>query len=122
MPCAHGACPKEFSKQWTALANSHSGPLGLLLLHREFSRVHAVYGDPASWISQGVSLANQVPLQPVGAAVTHDRLWLVVQGHGIDRAEAAAAREAAEKLNPAWVLVSGVRIDQSWEPRVIPAQ
>lgn len=122
VPCAHGACPREFTKQWLALDKGHRGPLGLLLLHREFHRVQPLYGDATAWISQGMAYADQVPPRNAGRAVPHDRLWLVVQGYGVEPAEAAAAQAAAEQLHPSWVLTAGTRIDQSWEPRIVSAK
>jgi hypothetical protein len=116
--CAVGLCPKDFTKQWSGLLASHDGPIGLLGLHREFGRDTAQGPGPA-WVKSTLRYVDQVPAKNGGKPVPHERLWLVVQGY--DTAEEPAARKLAAEQGVAAVVVARTRIDQSYEPRIIPA-
>ncbi len=115
--CAHGLCPKDFTKQWTALAKLGEEPIGLLSLHREFKRARKEYGEGPAWIVRPVSYLDKVLPQFAGAPIPHQRLWLVVQGSTKD--EELAARRIAAQTGVGSVIVARARIDQSYEPRVI---
>jgi len=53
-------------------------------------------------------------------AISAERLWLVVEG--TQPADEATARELAAKAGGSAVIVARARIDQSYEPRMIPAK
>ena len=53
------------------------------------------------------------------AAYLAERLWLVVQMNSKDAAENAAIRAEAQALEPGWVLLSRIKLDQSYEPRIV---
>jgi hypothetical protein len=103
VPCARGACPKFFAAQWTALTATHRGPVALLALRREFGRA-----DPA-WIDAAAD-----SLDP---AFPRERLWLVVEPP-----DAAAARALAARIRAAGIVVAQARVDQSYEPRIMPGR
>lgn len=118
--CAVGRCPKELTKQWSALLATHRGPVSVLALHREFRRVLPHYGEPTAWIAQPVSYLDTIPAQNGGAVLPRDRLWLVVEGHGVPAGEVKRARRTAARTGAASVIVARTRIDQSYEPRIVP--
>jgi hypothetical protein len=118
--CAVGLCPKDFTKQWSALPDTHTGPVGLLGLHREFERGSGLYGSDAGWLTNAVAYLDSVPPANRGKALSRDRLWLVIQGK--DAAEESAARQIAKQLGAATTIVARTRIDQSFEPRIISAK
>jgi hypothetical protein len=122
--CATGTCPKAFTRQWsTLLAAVGSGPVGILALDKEFDRTTGPSdSQPAPWPAQVVSYLDTVPPQHGGQATAHDRLWLVVQGHGAKAAQRAAAESAAAETGAAAVLVALTRIDQSYQPRIVAAK
>jgi hypothetical protein len=110
-------CRDRFAEQWTALYTSHQGPIGILAVHKELNRDRSEYGQSANWIARTVDYLDQ--LKP--KRLPHNRLWLVVQGYGLTPSEESAARETAKRTGASAVLVAKSRIDQSYEPRIIPA-
>ena len=120
--CSQGTCPKAFSKQWTALTGRDDGPIGLLATHKELRRQGDEYGPAAGWISQAVDYLDQVPPLHGGASLRHDRLWLVVQGYDLPPDEVKAVRQVAAQTGASAVLVALTRLDQTYEPRVIPVR
>jgi hypothetical protein len=108
-------CAKRFSEQWTALTDNRHGPVGLLLLHREFERDRKEYGGPTNWIPRAFASVQK----QAGARLPREQFWLVVQGYGVIREEDAAARKAASKTGAGAILVARTRIDQSYEPRIV---
>lgn len=111
-------CRKKMAEQWTALQSTHRGDMGLLLLHREFRRDHKQYGEPVGWIRYAVDYLEK----QLTAPLPKEKLWLVVQGYDVPEGEEPAARRLAAKSRPGWVLVARTRIDQSFEPRILPVK
>ncbi|HYV33137.1 MAG TPA: hypothetical protein VEO53_18765, partial [Candidatus Binatia bacterium] len=118
--CALGLCPKEFTRQWSALLSAHTGPIGLLGLPGEFDRQRVEPSEGPGWLKNTLGYLDQVPPKNNGKTLPHDRLWLVVQGYDT-RYEAAAKRLAAEQ-GMAAIVVARTRIDQSFEPRIIKVE
>ena len=118
--CAVGLCHKDFTKQWSALLDANTGPVGLLGLHREFERGSGLYGSGAGWLTNAVAYLDNIPPANGGNALARNRLWLVIQGK--DAVEESAARQIAKQLGAATTLVARTRIDQSFEPRIISAK
>ena len=119
VPCATGTCPKAFAQQWSPLVADGSSPVGLLVLQKELERNGPLYAA-SSWIPKAVEYADTIPAQQGGKVLPHERLWLILQGYGISPVEQSMARAAAAKTDPAAILVAQTRLDQSYEPRVIP--
>lgn len=118
VPCATGICPKVFARQWSSLVSAGDSPVGLLVLQKELERTGPRYaGSP--WISKAVEYIDTIPALHGEPSLTHDRLWVIVQGHGVPAREQAATRAAALKTQPAAVLIAETPLDQSYEPRVI---
>ncbi|MBI3862846.1 MAG: DUF3179 domain-containing protein [Planctomycetia bacterium] len=121
VPCATGTCPKVFAQQWAPLAADGNGPIGLLVLQKELQRNGPLYAA-TSWIPKAVDYVDSIASQSGKAVLPRERLWLVVQGEGLPEAERTAARASALQIHPAAVLVALTRIDQSYEPHVIPVK
>ena len=117
VPCSHGLCPKDFARQWSALVKDSTDAVGLLSLHREFSRTHKEYGEGPAWIARSVDYVDKTLPQHGGAAYPHRKLWLVVQG--ATKEEELAARRIAAQTGAGMVIVARTKIDQSYEPRII---
>ena len=115
--CAHGLCPKDFARQWSALTRGAAGPIGLLSLHKEFERARKEYGDGPAWVSRSVDYLDQVLPAHGGTFFQHQKLWLVVQG--ATRDEELAARRIAAQCGVGAVICSRAKIDQSYQPRII---
>ena len=120
--CAGSRCPSEWTKQWSALLDSHRGPVGLLALHGELGRNGARYGDSARWIDDALRYVEQTPKAHGGASLPRSRLWLVIQGYELPAAEIEAAERRALQSGAAAVVVARRRIDQSYEPRIVVAK
>jgi hypothetical protein len=115
--CAVGLCPKEFTRQWSALASSSEGPLAVLALHGEFQRAQNELGGGFGWLTNALAYLERVPPAQGGKAVPRERLWLVVQG--VEKLDEQAARDLARRSGVGGVVVARVKIDQSYEPRII---
>lgn len=114
--CATGACPEMFSAQWSALTAGHDGPIGLLALHTAFQRTEPKFGGGPNWVTNAVGYVNRA-LPASAKTVAPERLWVVVEGGRAP--EEAASRELARKTGAGAVIVSRIKIDQSYEPRMI---
>ena len=120
--CAVGSCPKVFTQQFTALTRTHRGNVGILALHRELGRVFPKYGATTGWIGHTLEYLDRTLPDNGGQAMPHERLWLVVQGYGVSQEEEKAARQSAARTGVGAVIVARARIDQSFEPRIVPVK
>jgi hypothetical protein len=118
--CANTTCPKVFTKQLTAVQTGSDGPLGVLALQEELER-DAVHGHPGSFAPRALDYLDRMPPKNGGGLIPHERLWVVIQGHGLSPAEQQARRDAAGKLGVGGVFQSLVPIDQSFKPVVTNA-
>ncbi|HEU0010438.1 MAG TPA: hypothetical protein VFT34_11535 [Verrucomicrobiae bacterium] len=117
--CATGACPEDFTRQWSALVSDHDGPLGLLALHTALQRTQTEFGGGPGWVTNAIGYLDQtVPAH--GGNATRDRLWMVVEDSRAG--EAATARRLAAQAGVGAVIVARAKIDQSYEPRMIPVK
>jgi hypothetical protein len=111
----YATCSKRFNEQWAALTAARRGPVGLLLLHREFERDRKEYGGPTNWIPRAFASVEKQAVAPL----PREQLWLVVQGYGVTLEEETAARKTVSKTGAGAILVARTRIDQSYEPRIV---
>jgi hypothetical protein len=115
--CATGSCPKEFANQWESLAKDHRHPIALLALHSDFARTNAAFAQGPRWVPRTVAYLDDTLRAEGKTSFPRARLWLVVQGATPD--EERAVRKAAANARVANVIVSRVRLDQSFEPRTV---
>jgi hypothetical protein len=115
--CSVGQCPKDFTKQWNSLRRAHAGSIALLALHREFGRTNVNFAHGAAWVPRTVGYLDETLPNNGGAKFPRDRLTVVVQG--ATRKEEHDARAAAKAMGVANVIVSRVRLDQSFQPRIL---
>lgn len=116
--CSTGACPEAFSRQWSSLASACEGPIGLLALHTALQRTRKEFGGGAPWVKNAIAYLDQTLPANGGKSVPADRLWVVVEGS--QRPEETTARELAAKAGVGAVIVARAKIDQSYEPKMIP--
>jgi hypothetical protein len=114
VPCFE-TCRKRFGEQWQAMTGDRQGPVGLLVLSREFHRDRKEYGGPGAWVKQVLDYIEKQTLRPL----PRQKVWLVVQGYEVSREEEAAARQHALETGAGAVLVARRRLDQSYEPRMV---
>ena len=115
--CATGACPEEFTRQWSALASGHDGPIGLLALHTALQRTQQEFGGGPGWATNAIAYLDQTIPAYSGTAASRDRLWLVVESSRTG--EETTARQVAARAGVGAVIVARAKIDQSYEPRMI---
>ena len=118
--CATGACPDVFTRQWSALASGHEGPIGLLALHTALQRTAKEFGGGPGWMTNAIAYLDKTLSANGGKEVSSDRLWVVVED--TRNAEGVTARELATKAGVGAVIVARARIEQSYEPRIISAK
>jgi len=111
-----------FTQQFTALTRAHRGNVGILALHRELGRVFPRYGATTGWVGHTLEYLDRTLQDNGGQAMPHERLWLVVQGYDVSHEEEKAARQSAARTGVGAVIVARARIDQSFEPRIVPVK
>lgn len=120
--CATGTCPRAFAKQLGALLDSYKGPLGLLVAEDASGHDAPSNDGPGGCVAASVNYLDSTRFDPGNHALSHDRLWLVVQAMAENSAAEAAARTAARRLRPGTIIVSRVSMKQSYEPRIIAVE
>jgi hypothetical protein len=115
--CATGACPDEFTGQWSALVSGHDGPIGILALHTALQRTQTKFGGGPGWVTNAIAYLDQTIPAHSGISTSRDRLWMVVESS--QAGEEATARQLAVKAGVGAVIVTRAKIDQSYEPRMI---
>ena len=116
--CAIGACPQKFTQQWSAMTSGHEGPIGLLALPTALQRTQKEFGGGPGWVTNAMAYLSQTIPANGGKMISSDRLWMVVDGS----AGGTTARELAAQTGAGAVIVARTPIDQSYEPRMIPAK
>ena len=114
--CATGACPEMFNSQWSALMSGYDGPIGLLALHTAFQRTEPKFGGGPGWITNAMGYVTRT-ISAKGKAVSPERLWMVIEGGRLP--EESTSRELARKSGAGAVIVARIKIDQSYEPRLV---
>ena len=89
-------------------------------MHRELDRARDRHGGGPAWLTNAVGYLDSVPLAHGGKVLPRDQLWIVVQGQ--DANEESSARCFAAQLGASAIVVARTRIEQSYEPRLIPAR
>ena len=115
--CATGACPKEFANQWESLTRNHRHAVALLALHNDLARTNTTFAHGPAWIPRTLAYLDETLRQEAKTSFPRARTWLVVQG--TTRDEESAARKSALATGAANVIISRVRLDQSFEPRIV---
>ena len=116
--CFRGLCWKEYVKQIAPLAEQ-SRQIGVLLPIRDFQRELPVYREPAGWITHALSTFQTLLPQHGGKSIAPGRLIAVVQGWDVTDVEVTAQTDRAIASNVAGVVVSRIKIEQQWQPRVV---
>jgi len=111
--CATSTCPEAFRRQWSALSSTHPGPLAVLALHSAFHRTDPTLEGGPNWVTNAVQYVRSA--QGTNAKDASP-LWVVVEG---GTAEEPAARRAAAQTAVETVIVARIKIDPTYEPRLI---
>ena len=100
------------------MTSGHEGPIGLLALPTALQRTQKEFGGGPGWVTNAMAYLSQTIPANGGKMISSDRLWMVVDGS----AGGTTARELAAQTGAGAVIVARTPIDQSYEPRMIPAK
>ena len=120
VPCFSGTCWYEYTKQLMPLA-SRCDTLAVLTPFLAFGRDDPRYGPRAGWVKEALASFAQMPPKRNGSAIPADRLIAVLQGWEIGPEEIKAQVERADEAGAAGYIVSRMKIEQGWEPRIVKA-
>jgi len=115
--CYHGACWREFDRQWMALRAS-GGRTALLLPYVAFGRDLPRYRDPAGWVAFAIEHLRTRMHDRHRVEVPPESLLAVLQGWGA-AAPVAVQRARAAEAGVTRTLLAQDPIDQSWSPRLL---
>jgi hypothetical protein len=115
--CYHGACWREFDRQWLAL-RAGGGRTALLLPYLAFGRDLERFGEPAGWIGFAIEHLRTRMRERHRTEVPPESLIAVLQGWGAVAPRAVQqARAAAAGVTR--TLLAREPIEQSWAPRLL---
>jgi hypothetical protein len=117
VPCFSGACWHASTEQLMPLAR-RCPRLAALLPYRAFGRDQSRYGPTAGWVTHALRSFQTMPPQRGGEPVPARRLIAVLQGWGVTPAERHAQIRRAEEAGAAGTILSVMKIEQGWEPRL----
>jgi hypothetical protein len=109
--CATGDCWPRYARAWNALVKATEGPIGVALWADMFGR------DPSRWLATDLALFQKAPQE--STPLPQARTIAIVQAWNKPEAEVDALLGRIRALASNWVLALD-RIDQSWEPRLVP--
>lgn len=110
--CADGECWPRYARAWNPLLKATDGPIAVALWSETFRR------DPDRWIAEGFDLFRKPPrgASPLSA----NRGVAVIQAWDKPEANVERLLDRVKRTTDAWILALDP-IDQSWEPRALPA-
>jgi hypothetical protein len=116
--CFSGTCWYEYTKQLMPVAKQCE-QIGALLPYRAFDRDDRRYGPPAGWVTHALQSFETMPPRRRGEAVPVRRVIAVLQGWDVTPEQQQAQIERCREAGAAGYVLSKVKIDQSWEPRLV---
>ena len=116
--CFQGACWREWTAQLLPVA-AEAETVGALLPYRAFQRDLPRYGPDAGWIKQALESFSVMPARYKAAGVPVQRLVAVLQGWDVTPEQVAAQVAQADAAGAAGYVVSHMKLNQDWEPRIV---
>jgi hypothetical protein len=118
--CFHGRCWKESTKELEALRNAQGpgGALALLSAAKLFRRDLPRYAPAGGWLGESLKDLSTLPPKYGHPPVSPDRVISIVEDAAGDE---AAFEEKTLATGVKGLVVLKSRIDEGWEPRLIPA-
>jgi hypothetical protein len=117
--CYHGACWREFDRQWAPL-RAAAEPIALLLPYRAFGRDLPRFGATAGWVRFAIEHLRAREAAMHQRELPGSMLVAVLQGHGerdaMPDVEAQVRQAAAAGVTD--VLIARTPIEQAIEPRL----
>lgn len=116
--CFAGACWKEYTAQLMPLAEQCE-TLAALVPYRAFQRDLPRYGPTAGWVTHALSSFVEMPPRRQGRPISMNRVVAVLQGWDVTAAQVQAQIQRSREAGAAGHVVARMKIDQSWEPRIV---
>lgn len=116
--CFQGACWREWTAQLTPLA-AEAETIAALLPYRAFQRDLPRYGTEAGWIKEALEAFSAMPSRDKAKGVPPHRLVAVLQGWDVTPEQVAAQIAQAKAAGAAGYVVSRMKLNQDWEPRIL---
>jgi hypothetical protein len=118
--CATATCPDVFSRQFSSLATAQDGPIGILGVHSALQRTQPEFGGGPGWFTNALEYLRVTLPAHDAKAIPVDRLWVVVEGGR--SGDEAIARKLARATGAGAVIVARSRVEQSYQPRLVPTK
>jgi hypothetical protein len=115
--CFKGACWREYTAQLTPLAQA-ADTIAALVPYKDFKRDLPRYGPKAGWITHAVGSFSEMPHRYAADGIPPNRIIPVLQGWEVTTEEIHAQIARCKECGVAGCVVSFMKIDQSWEPRI----
>jgi hypothetical protein len=113
--CFQGLCWEAWSREIDPVVREDDGPIGLLLASKTLGREGS-----RPWVRRALELARDKPARHGLEGIAARRVYATVEGGARPEGGRAAIEEALE-AGAGGVLVTPAPIDESWEPRLVPA-
>lgn len=117
--CFEGICWKAFTKQLDLVA-LETEEIGVACFYKEFGRDLKRYGGTANWIDFALHSFELMPQKRNGKGVSTNRLIAVLQGWDVTEEELTKQIEIATAQRPAGILICAPKIEQGWQPKIVP--
>ena len=114
--CFQGLCWREWIREISPVLEEDDGPVGLLLAPRALGRETSRPG----WVRKAFDLARDMPAAVGRQGLQARRAYAILEGGARPEGGRTAVEEALE-AGARGVLVALSPIDESWEPRLVPA-
>lgn len=116
--CFQGVCWREWTAQLMPVA-AEAEVVAALLPYRAFQRDLPRYGAEAGWIKTALQSFSTMPTRYKATGVPAERLVAVLQGWDVTPEQVAAQIAQAKAARAAGYVVSQMKLNQDWEPRLL---
>lgn len=116
--CFKGDCWREWTAQLMPVA-AEAETVAALLPYRALERDLPRYGPEAGWIMHALQSFSTMPARYKSTGVPAQRLVAVLQGWDVTPEQVAAQIVQAEAAGAAGYVVSRMKLNQDWEPRIM---
>ena len=116
--CYLGYCWRYYEQQLDLLV-PRIERLGVLAPFRALDRDLPVYGEEAGWVKWALDSYGALPPKKEREVIEAERLLAVLQGWDVTEEEVEAQIQRSKEAGAGGYVLSLMRIDQSWKPRVV---
>jgi hypothetical protein len=122
VPCFKGLCWKEYFKQLTPVLKETGGVVAAAALTRELGRDRTEYAKRSGWLPTVFDTFRVLAPLHDAPVVSFSSLDIVLQGWDDQPDKLRREIEQAESNRVRQVIVSLIKIDQTWRPEKYPSK